>query len=412
MTESSSSGPHAVVPPAGGPAVPRRAFAVLVAALMTNAVGHSYALMVLPPLGRQMGFGDLRTGWLIGAAALLLTAAGPVWGILCDRHGRRPALITGLIAAAAFALVFYGVLTGRGTGLLPVELAFTLLLSARLVQAVLTAGLMPGAQAFLADCTPERNRAGGMGVMGAAFGAGTIAGGALSWGFGAAGAGTALLLIAGMQAVALLALTVLLPEPPRRVLSGADSGGPLRLAALWPFLLITFLGLGAYSLLQQVMALRLHDGFGLPLDQAVQHSGGAMMVTMLAMVVTQGGIVRRLRCAPLVLVRVGALGAALFLAGVAVAPSLPVLMVGMAGLGAMLGLLIPGNLAGLSLRAGAAAQARAAGLNAIGQGLGLAAGPVTGAMLHQIMPEAPFVAAALLMLLIAVLTLRPRLFAG
>ncbi|WP_019647192.1 MFS transporter [Novispirillum itersonii] len=400
---------HRQVPPDHAPAVPRRALAILVTALVANAVGHSYALMVLPPLGRQMGFGDIRTGWLIGLAALLLTVSGPVWGSVCDRWGRRLALMTGLAAAAAFAAVFAGVLAGRGTGALSAGLAFTLLLSARLAQALLTGGLMPGAQAFLADATTERRRASGMGLMGASFGAGTILGGALSWGFGASGAGTALLLIAGVQGLAFLLLFLL---PVSRGMPRLPGGGiaPLSPRQIWPFLLTTFLGLGAYGQMQQVMALRLQDGFDLPLQDAVQRSGAVMMATMIAMVITQGAVVRRLDWPPLRMIRVGAIGAGLCLAGVAVAPALPVLMVGMVGVGAMLGLLIPGNLAGLSLRAGGGAQARAAGLNAIGQGVGLAVGPVVGATMHQLSPQAPFLLAAVLMLTIAGLAFRPRLF--
>ena len=65
--------------------------------------------------------------------------------------------------------------------------------------------------------------------------------------------------------------------------------------------------------------------------------------------------------------------------------------------GAALGLMLPGNLASLSLRVGRDAQGKAAGINAIGQGLGMAIGPLAGASLHQVAPEAPFAVATILL---------------
>ncbi len=62
-----------------------------------------------------------------------------------------------------------------------------------------------------------------------------------------------------------------------------------------------------------------------------------------------------------------------------------------------LGLMLPGNLASLSLRAGPHAQGKAAGFNVVGQGLGFAIGPLTGAALRQLSPRMPFLAAAVLL---------------
>jgi MFS family permease len=121
--------------------------------------------------------------------------------------------------------------------------------------------------------------------------------------------------------------------------------------------------------------------------------------------------VRRLAWPPHRLAQVGGLGAALALAVATLAPALPVLAAAMALLGAALGLLIPGNLAALSLRAGSAAQARGAGLNAIGQGFGFAAGPIMGAGLHQMAPWVPYAAATVLLVLVCCVVFQRRIFA-
>jgi MFS family permease len=67
-------------------------------------------------------------------------------------------------------------------------------------------------------------------------------------------------------------------------------------------------------------------------------------------------------------------------------------------LGVALGLMLPGNMASLSLRAGSGAQGKVAGINVVAQGFGLAIGPFAGANLHQISVRLPFIVATILLL--------------
>jgi len=238
----------------------RGAVAVLFAGLVANAMGHSFVLVVLPALGRQLGFGDVQTGLLLSLSALALTLSAPLWGTLCEAWGRRRVLLTGLAAAAVFPAVLAVLVDLRLSLVLSATLTFALLLGLRLPQAVVAGGVMPAAQAFVADVTSADRRAGGMGLMGAAFGIGSIAGAALAFGLGGSGVTIALWVIAGVIGAALVLLWRALPEPPR---AAARPGLPVRrvvLARVWPFLGITACGLAVYSLLQQVTALRLQDG--------------------------------------------------------------------------------------------------------------------------------------------------------
>lgn len=387
------------------PAGRRWAVPALLALLAANAVGHSFVLIVLPPLGRQMGFGDLRTGMLVGLSALVLTLSGPVWGHVCEKVGRRPVLLAGLAAAGLFPVLFAAVVAGRLSSALGAGSAFALLLAARLAQSAGTGGIMPGAQAYLADSTSTERRAAGMGLMGAAFGIGTVAGAALAWRLGGTQVVVALLMIAALIGGVLVAAWRLLSEPPH--VPARDEGERLRVGEVWPFLLVTLCGLAVYGLLQQVTALRFQDAFGLSPEQSIGRSGATLMLTMAVMILTQGVIVRRLGWMPSRLLRVGAVGAALAMLAATLAPSAASLMGATAGLGAFLGLLLPGNLAALSLRAGDGAQAKAAGLNAIGQGLGMAAGPMLGAALYQLSPSAPYGVGVLLLLVVCALVFRP-----
>ncbi|MDW7556699.1 MULTISPECIES: MFS transporter [Azospirillum] len=387
--------------------------AALLGGLLANGAGHSFLLIVLPPLGRGLGFGDVRTGLLLSLSALLLVVAGPAWGHVCDRWGRRRVLVAGLGAAALFPAAMAAILAGHADGALSGEAAFALLLAARLVQSALSAGIMPAAQAVLADLTSADRRAGGMGMMGAAFGMGAILGGAFAWRMGGSDPVTALLIIAALIAAGTLAVWLRVEEPERGAaradgLAAAPTGAWPRLADIRPYLAITLCGLTAYSLLQQVTALRLQDSFGLPPVDSVQRGGAILALTMAVMVATQGLAVRWLDWSPIRLLRTGAAIAALAMATAALAPSLALLMAAMAGLGGGLGLLLPGNLAMLSLRTATDAQARTAGLNGIGQGLGMAAGPLLGAALHQLSPAAPYWAAAAILCAVCALTFARR----
>ncbi|MBP2232704.1 MFS family permease [Azospirillum agricola] len=390
-----------------------RAVAALFGGLLANGAGHSFLLIVLPPLGRSLGFGDVRTGLLLSLSALLLVVAGPVWGHICDRWGRRRVLTAGLAAAALFPAAMAAILAGHAGGALSGGAAFALLLAARLVQSALSAGIMPAAQAFLADVTSADRRAGGMGMMGAAFGLGAILGGAFAWRMGGTNPVAALLAIAALIAAGTLAVWFCIGEPERKAARGNGAAavparGWPRLAGIRPFLAITLCGLTAYSLLQQVTALRLQDAFGLSPVDSVQRGGAILALTMTVMVATQGLAVRWLGWGPARLLRAGAATATLALLAAALAPSPALLTAAMAGLGSGLGLLLPGNLATLSLRTPPDAQARAAGLNGVGQGIGMAAGPLLGASLHQLSPTMPYWAGAAILGAVCALAFRPH----
>ena len=92
--------------------------------------------------------------------------AGPVLGALSDRYGRRPVLLICLF--------------GTSLGYLTLGLANTLpLIFFAVFIDGLTGGNLTTAYAYIADVTTAENRARGMGMVGAAFGLGLMAGPAL-----------------------------------------------------------------------------------------------------------------------------------------------------------------------------------------------------------------------------------------
>jgi len=131
-------------------------------------LGYGIMLPLLPffvqthtSAGAAMIAGALSS--LYAAAQLF---AGPVLGALSDRYGRRPVLLICLL--------------GTSIGYLMLGLADSLLL---IFLAVfidgLTGGNLTTAYAYIADLTTSENRARSMGMVGAAFGLGLMAGPAL-----------------------------------------------------------------------------------------------------------------------------------------------------------------------------------------------------------------------------------------
>jgi MFS family permease len=71
--------------------------------------------------------------------------------------------------------------------------------------------------------------------------------------------------------------------------------------------------------------------------------------------------------------------------------------------GLSMGFVAPANLTLLSLLTGSRAQGRVGGINAAVRGAGIALGPVTGALLYRSGHDLPFLVAAALIVVVAVL---------
>jgi DHA1 family tetracycline resistance protein-like MFS transporter len=368
----------------------------LFAGLLGNAAGHSFLFVVLPPLGRRMGFADLQTGALLSLGALALIVAAPAWGIVAEKRGRRPVLLIGF-AGVAVALALLGlVIALRLDGTIAIATAFALLLAVRVVQSLTSGGLLPAAQAYMADTTSADRRAGGMGRMAASFGLGSVVGASLAWVFAGISLPLGFAALATFVAAAGLVCWRALPEAQRAADAVTPAASRIELRRIWPFLIVTVLGVTTYSLLQATTGLRLQDSLGLTPEAAAGRAGATLTATALTMVFAQGVLVGRLGWPPHRLLAVGAALALAAMLGLVFAPNYPVLLAAMAILGLGLGLLLPGNLAALSLATGPGAQGKVAGINAIGQGLGLVLGPIIGTALYQKAPVGPSLGGAVL----------------
>jgi DHA1 family tetracycline resistance protein-like MFS transporter len=134
--------------------------------VFVDMVGYGLVIPLLPFYTQQHAVGAALVGLLGSLYAAMQFVGGPFLGGLSDRVGRRPVLILCLLGAS-FAYLLLG-------------LAETLvLLFAAVVLAGAVSGTLATAQAYIADSTPPERRAQGLGLIGAAFGLGLMAGPAL-----------------------------------------------------------------------------------------------------------------------------------------------------------------------------------------------------------------------------------------
>ena len=146
----------------------RAAFVFIFVTVALDMVALGIIIPVLPRLIVQFEHGDMgmaatQTGIFAFVWAAMQFVFAPVMGALSDRFGRRPVVLLSNF--------------GLGCDYLLMALAPTLswLFVGRVISGI-TAASIPTANAYIADVTPEEQRAAKFGMLGAAFGLGFIIG--------------------------------------------------------------------------------------------------------------------------------------------------------------------------------------------------------------------------------------------
>lgn len=140
---------------------------VIFLTVFIDLLGFGIVLPLLPLYGKQFAQ-DLQwsrqtigimIGLLMSSFSAMQFLVMPLWGRLSDRIGRRPVLLVGLAAST----IFYGMF-GVATSMHSLLLMFIARIGAGIAGATIGT-----AQAYIADCTSNQNRAKGMALIGAAF---------------------------------------------------------------------------------------------------------------------------------------------------------------------------------------------------------------------------------------------------
>jgi DHA1 family tetracycline resistance protein-like MFS transporter len=155
---------------------------LIIGFVFIELLGYSLFLPLLPFYAGTLGAGPELIGLLVASNAMAQLLAAPFIGRLSDTWGRRPALIVSITATiVGFALLGLVEPLGRGLATLAprwftVESAALAWLFFSRILDGLAGGNVSLARAYITDITDEKNRARGLGLIGAAFGTGFIIG--------------------------------------------------------------------------------------------------------------------------------------------------------------------------------------------------------------------------------------------
>lgn len=382
----------------GQPAPPGSRLGVLFFAVLVDLIGFGIVLPVLFFYAEDFGAGFSQIGLLYAVYSLVQLVMAPLWGRISDRVGRRPVIILGLLGSALAYVIF-----ARADSL-------AMLFVSRIVGGI-GGSTIPVAQAYIADVTPPGRRAGGLGLIGAAFGLGFVIGPALggilyglSPGSPAAPGYTA----AALCLANALAALVWLPESRRpgtssgtsrfnlrAALAEAAGSGQIRLV-LAGYLCITM----AFATLQPTLSPLASERF----DMGAREAGYLFALLGMVSVIVQGGLVRRLvpRYGERKVLRVSAIPFCLGLLVLGVATTTPVLLAGLVLIGIGYGGSIPTVLALLSRATDPGRQGAVLGLGQSTGSLARVVSPSLAGALLDVRLALPYLVGAMLILAAAV----------
>ncbi|MBL1214079.1 MAG: MFS transporter [Ignavibacteriae bacterium] len=129
-----------------------------------DLMGFGILIPILPTFAsKDLGVSDFEIGFLIAVFSLVQFLFNPLLGKMSDKFGRRPLILITLLLTAASYIIF------------SFAASFLVLFLSRLL-AGFGGSNIGVAQAYIADVTHKKDRAKGMGLIGAAFGLGFVFG--------------------------------------------------------------------------------------------------------------------------------------------------------------------------------------------------------------------------------------------
>ena len=387
----------------------RSSFFILITGLLANAIGQAFIFAILPPLGREVALSEVQTTSIISTSALVFTFCSPWWGRRSDQIGRKIVIVIGLTGYAVGTVIFAGVFALGMKGILSGWTLYFTALFFRCLQSSVMAATSPGVTAYAADHSSRAFRTQTLARLGTANSLGVIIGPVLAGLLAGLGLLFPLYVAALFTLIAVFTVWKYLPE-------GEFSGVARKRAPRLSFLdsrlrvyLLSAIGtFTGFSAIQQTLGFRIQDSLSLSGVETAQYTGAALMVSAFFTLALQLSVAQRYAGPALNLVRMGLVCNLIAASFVALAQGLTGLIIGMAFMGAGLGLIGPAIAAGASLAVSRDEQGGAAGLITACPAAGFVIGPILGGALYQLNAAYPPIFAGIITFCVLLYALKSR----
>ncbi len=355
----------------------------LFAVIVVDLIGFGIVMPILPFYAQHFGASATLLGLLLASYAAMQFIFAPIWGRWSDRIGRKRVLMMTILGGALSLLVL-----GLADSLLWIFVG-------RILSGVFGANISV-ATAYITDVTDEKQRASGMGLIGAAFGIGFVLGPAIGGLCAKYGYHLPILIAAALTALNLVTAWWGLQEPPRHV---AQERIPTRTllahTAIRPYLIMNFVFIFSIAQLESIFAFWMMDRFGYD----AHHVAYLLVFTALIMAAVQGGLIRRLsHVADRRMLLVGMIVLAASLIGLTMASALWVLLVVLAGTSLGRGLAQPAMLSLISKQSAEGMRGSVMGLYQSAGSFARIFAPAVAGALYDTHRPLPFLLAGILAL--------------
>ncbi|MBN2548676.1 MAG: MFS transporter [Anaerolineales bacterium] len=378
----------------------RKNLYLLAFTLVVVMLGFGMIIPIMPFFIDQLGATGSDLGLLVAIAALTEFTFGPLWGSLSDRTGRKPILMIGMLGYG-LSMLFFGLST-----------ELWMLYASRALSGVLSSAALATAMAYIGDSTSDQERGGGMGLLGAAAGAGTIIGPGLGGLLGSGSYALPFFVAAGMSLAALLLVALLLPEslPPEKRSQGKSQTGLGSLRQLWQalfspigfLLFLAFLATFGTSNFESVFGLYMLK----KLDYGPEQVGAILTVMGVIALLGRGLLTGFVTCrwGEARVIQASLVCAALGFVLLLLANSFPAVLA-TTGLYISSTTFLRPSIHALTSKRATLGQGAAMGLSNSFVSLGRVVGPIYAGVIFDINPSYPYISGAVILLVCFVISL-------
>jgi DHA1 family multidrug resistance protein-like MFS transporter len=371
----------------------RRNLYILTFVLFVVMLGYGIIIPIFPFYIESMGAGGMELGLLVASYAVMRLIFGPIWGGLSDRVGRKPVLLIGIMGYV-ITMVWFGLAT-----------QLWMLFAARILSGILSSATAPTTMAYIGDSTSEDERGGGMGLLGAAAGIGTIIGPAMGGFLATTSLSLPFFIAAGLALLSLILAVVFLPESyPAQKQKVDEKKAIIDLRTYWQALfspigmlfILIFISSSGLMIFANVFGLYGLERFNYGPEQV----GITIMVLGLVSALTQGLLAgpATKRWGDVRVIQIGLLATALGFGLLLLANTFVTVILATAFFALTVSIISPALLS-LTSRRATVPQGVAMGLSNSFVSLGRIVGPILGGAVLDIHLSLPYISGAAIMLI-------------